>query len=284
MREIPPPQISRVSVSEKDVATLNYYTEKNLQETAALSEVMSMIPSIVQRGGIYLISAAVSFASILLYFGKIPIWINARGNIVSEVENISVLAEKSGIVTEVLAEFGQQLPKNATLLKFNPEQANLNPVSIPEELNAFQTQIDTEQDKVHKVTMPRAGTIGKLEIKNPGQLISKGNVVAVVIPADNKFIVKANVSEQDISSIKPGMEAQIKVDAYNFHQYGSIPAKINKVIPDLEQPGKFIVTLDLLTNRKQRNKQAEMTLFSGLNVRVEIQTKEQRLYELLFSK
>ncbi len=289
MRKIPPPQISRVSVSEKDIATLNCYAERKRQETTELSEVMSIIPSIIQRGGIYLISAAVGFAAILLYFGRIPVWVNARGNIVPEVENIPVTAEENGVVTEVLAELGQQLPKDATLLKFNPEPANLNAVSAPEklapqELKAFQTQIDTEHNGVNKITMPQAGTIGKLEIKNPGQLISKENLVAVIIPAKNRFTVKANISEQDFSSIKPGMEAQIKVDAYNFYQYGSIPAKVNRVIPDLDNPGNFIVTLDLLENKKQRDKRAEMTLSSGLKVQVEIQTKEKRLFELLFSQ
>lgn len=284
-----PPQRSGISVTDKDVATLNNYAEKKLQETTELSEVMSTLPSIVHRGGIYLISAAVGFAAILLYFGRIPVWVNARGNIVPEVENIPVIAEENGVVTEVLAEFGQQLPKNVTLLKFKSEGANVNPVSAPEklapqELKPLQTQINTNLNGFKKITMPQRGTIGKLEVKNPGQLISKGTVIAVVIPADNRFIVKANISEEDFSSIKPGMEAQIKVDAYNFHQYGSIPAKVNRIIPDLDNPGSFIVTLDLLENKKQRDKQTEMTLSSGLNVQVEIQTKEQPLFELLFNQ
>ena len=318
MQETPPipPQRSGISVTEKDVATLNNYAEKKLQERTELSEVMSTVPSVVQRVGIYLMSAAVGFTAILLYFGRIPVWVNARGNIVPEVEYIPILAEESGVVTEVAAQVGQQLPQDATLLKIESTRSNLNPLSTPEQLNALQTlqakELEIVREKVrlaqlelqlkshsnlnneqsqnissnyqqkvvnltkqlkdlqteianiqtkidvrspltneHKITMPQAGTLARLEVQNPGQLISQGTVVAVIIPAENSFIVKANVSEQDINSIVPGMEAQIKFDAYNFHQFGSIPAQVNQIFPDFERPGNFIVTLDLLEEIKQ---------------------------------
>ncbi len=257
-----PPQRSGISVTEKDVATLNNYAEKKLQERTELSEVMSTVPSIVHRGGIYLMSAAVGFTAILLYFGKITVWVNARGNLVPEVENISIEAEKSGEVTEVFAEVGQKLPEDATLLTI---------------------KVDPDSTGVNKITMPRSGTIAKLEVQSQGQLIAKNDPIATIISAENDFIVQATISERDISFIAPGMEAKIKVDAYNFHEYGSISARVNRIFSDIDRPGNFIVILDLIENKKQRDR-PEMKLFAGLNVQVEIQTKERRLFEILLGQ
>ncbi|MCJ8283093.1 MAG: HlyD family efflux transporter periplasmic adaptor subunit [Rivularia sp. ALOHA_DT_140] len=269
--------IDSIPVEKKDVATLTNYADKKLLEINQLSEVMSTVPSIVQRGGIYLIAATVGFSAVLLYFGKVPVWVDAQGNIVSENENIQVRAKENGIVTEIVAKVGQTLPKNATLLKIKSESLNQNTPSSTSENNLIREK---------KIKIPQAGRIIKLGVTNPGKFISEGTLLAEVIPAENKFIVEASISEKDFSAIKPGMEAQIKLDAYNHYEYGSLPAKVNRIEPDTKQPGKFIVTLDLLKNNQDKIKVnlPDITLFPGLNVEVEIQTKEQRLYEIIFSQ
>ena len=341
-----PPQRSGISVTDKDVATLNNYAEKQRQEKTELSEVMSTVPSIVHRGGIYLVSAVVGFSAIVLYFGRIPVWVNARGALVQDGEFISVFATESGVITEVFAEEGQNLPKDAILVKLNSESPNLNSIPALEQLKALQDikeqELEIVQEKLHLVqlelqlaaqrdsnnqhyqqifshahqevanltqkiedlhtqiatlqtqidprwadgntiTMPQAGLISDLAMVHPGQSVSPGSLVATVISGGDTYIVEANISEQDISSIYVGIEAQIKVDAYSFHQYGSLPAKVNQVIPDFERPGNFIVTLELLEHEQSRDR-PEMTLFPGLNVHVEIQTEERRLFELLLSQ
>lgn len=269
MQKTPPSQKGRISITEKDVASLTNYADKKLLETNELSEILSTVPSIVQRGGIYLIGAAISFTAILLYFGRIPVWVNATGNIVPEVDNIPILAEENAVVTEVLTQVGEQLPKDATLFK-------------------IKTPIDSQTNSTgeNQIKIPKAGKIVKLSVKNPGKVISKGTLLAVLTPAENRFQVQAKISQQDIFAIKPGMEAQIKIDAYHSHNFDSIPAQVNQIIPDIEQPGNFIVTLDLLENSKDKikSKLPDITLLSGLKVQVQIQTKEQRLYQLIFNK
>lgn len=346
MEEIHFPQRSGISVTEQDIATLNNYAEKKRQERTELSEVMSTVPAIVHRGGLYLISAAVGFTAIVFSFGRIPVWIDARGVLVPEVGNIPVLAEETGVVTEVFADVGQQLPQDAALFKLNPEPATLTPVIAPEQLQALQAvqekELEIVQEKLQLVqlelylnaqhdlseqhyqqipshyqqevveltaqlddlqtqiamiqaqidphatggsiiTAPQAGMIVDLAVTAPGQLVSRGSVVAVIIPGENQLTVEANISERDISSIRVGMDAQIKVDAYNFQQYGDIPAQVTRVLPDLERPGNFIVALDLLENKQPRDR-PEMTLLPGLNVQVEIQVEERRLFELLLGQ
>ena len=349
MTEVLPPSeptTAQSSVEEKDIATLNNYADKKFQETTQLSEVMSTMPSIVQRGGIYLISAAVGLTSCMLYFGRVPVWVEAPGTIFPEAEDILVRAEDTGMVSAVVARVGQQLPQDATLLKIEPTNINSIPVSqqiqslqalqqkeleinkkkvrlaqlelqlkfqtensnrqkqpislderqnlvdLQENIQSLQTEIANLKTKIDnplsltankKITMPEAGMVRNLKVKNPGQLVSKGTVVATVIPHKNKLIVEAIVSERDLSSIELGMSARIKLDAYDFRDFGTIPAQISQIIPNLDNQGEFIVVLDLLEDRISYEEQ-EITLSPGLNVQVEIQAGKKRLLEILFSK
>lgn len=126
-------------VNEKDIATLNNYADKKLQESTQLSEVMSTMPSIVQRGGIYLISTAVGLTSILLYFSKVPIWVEAPGSIVVQnSESLSRTAPTSAVVKAAMAKTGQRLEKNATLLKVESAKSQLNTLQAIEKLQAGQ--------------------------------------------------------------------------------------------------------------------------------------------------
>lgn len=327
----------RKSVSEKDIATLNNYADQKLQETTQLSEVMNTMPPTVQRGGIYLVSAAVGLTSILLYFSKVPVWIESPGNIVPEAYNVSVTAAKPGVVTAVKAKAGQQLAKDATLLEIKPaisddsdtvgSQAETWQAIQQKELEITQTKIElaqlqmqltkTEEDanpqdlvgsieKIkaleaevagmksknsyplssvanNKITMPQAGIVSQLKVDQLGESIARDTVVATVIPDTNNLVVETVISDRNIATIKPGMPARIKIDAYDFREFGTIPALISQVIPNLDRPGEFIVILDLLKN-KLTQKGQEINLLPGLNVQVEINAEEKRLLELLFSK
>jgi multidrug resistance efflux pump len=329
-----------VSVNEKDIATLNNYADKKVQEISQLSEVMTTMPSMVQRGGIYFISAAVGFTSILLYFSKVPVWLDAQGNIVPEIENTLVTATESGIITAIMAKAGQRLDKDATLFEIKPTRSDSTTMVGSQQLQTWQTlqqkELDITREKIqlarlelrlksptkidnanhqdiinltekiqdlqteianiktkienplpstikNKITMPQAGIVSQLKVNKTGEFISKDTVVATIIPDADRLIVEAVVSDRDIASIKLGMKARIKIDAYNFHDFGTIPAQVSQIIPNLDNQGEFIIVLDLLKNTITHDGQ-EITLLPGLNVQVEINAEEKRLLELLFSK
>ncbi len=186
-----------ISVSEQDIATLDTFAEKTLQATQ-ISEVMMAEPTLVQRGAIYFISAALGFSFCLLYFAKVPVWVSVRGKIIPEGKNIPVQPSKSAVVNTPL-------------------------------------------------------------------------------------VVKAAVPNKDIGFVKVGMSAQIKVDAYPFGQFGSLPARVRQIVPNVGNEDNFTMTLELLQN-SIKAEEHEIQLFPGLTVQAEVQTRNQRLFELLFSQ
>ena len=328
------------SVSEKDIATLNNYADKKLQETTQLSEVMNTVPSVVQRGGIYLISAAVGLTSILLYFSKVPIWIEASGTIFPKAEDIFVQSEQAGIVTAIKTKVDRKLAKDATLIEIKPTRSSLsdqvtqiqlkrwqtlhqkelevtqneirlarlelklqsqtktgkdqarNTTELEAKIKNLQTEISTIKTKLanplpsaakDKITMPQTGIVNQLNIQKIGQPVSKDAIVATVIPDNARLTVEAVISDRDIAAVKPEMTARIKINAYDFREFGTIPAQVREVTPQLDRPGEFKVVLDLLQNKLTQNGET-IKLQPGLTVQVEMQTEKKRLLQLLFDK
>ncbi len=130
-------------VREEDIATLDNFADKKLQEATELSEVMAVDPPLVQREGIYLISGLLAVTLSLLYFGKVTVWAKAKGSIIPEGESIPVQALRS-----VLARVGDRLPKNAPLLTLDTSQSDAD-------LNQLQGQLDLQQKRLQALQQNR---------------------------------------------------------------------------------------------------------------------------------
>ena len=186
-----------------------------------------------------------------------------------------------------LAQLELQLKSPTEIDDADPQEI----INLQENMERLQTEIAQIKTAIeaplpttqNKITMPQAGMVSQLKVKRIGQLISEGTVVATIIPNTNRLIVEARVADRDIAAIKLGMKARIKVDAYNFHDFGTIPAQVSQIMPDLDHQGEFIVVLDLV-KEKISNDGEEIELLPGLNVQVEINAENKRLLELLFSK
>jgi hypothetical protein len=79
------------------------------------------------------------------------------------------------------------------------------------------------------------------------------------------------------------MSAQIKVDAYPFQRFGSLPARVHEIFPSVGNDDNFTMTLELLQNSIQADEH-EIQLFQGLTVQADVQTRNQRLFDLLFNQ
>ena len=64
---------------------------------------------------------------------------------------------------------------------------------------------------------PVTGVIQDLALRNPGQVLSAGEVVAHLAPAQAPLLVKALVNQNDISQIKPGQAVTLRIDRGDNH-------------------------------------------------------------------
>jgi hemolysin D len=82
------------------------------------------------------------------------------------------------------------------------------------------------------LTSPVDGTVQQLAVHTIGGVVTPAQSLLVVVPSDSHLEIEAMVDNRDIGFIRPGQEAQIKVDAFNFNRYGLIGGKVVEVSPD----------------------------------------------------
>jgi multidrug efflux pump subunit AcrA (membrane-fusion protein) len=76
------------------------------------------------------------------------------------------------------------------------------------------------------------GILFQLNLRNTGQRVVSGEEIAQIAPSNTPLLVKASVPAQNISQVKPGQLAQLRVSACPYPDYGIIQGVVNKISPD----------------------------------------------------
>ena len=130
------------------------------------------------------------------------------------------------------------------------------------------------------VTMPVSGTITDLRVRNVGEIVTAGGTVATIVPGGGPLMVETTATGEDAASVRPGMEARIKVDAFPFREYGTARAQVIKVLPAGGANGAFVVQLDLIDQALTIDG-TQRRFSPGLAVQADLVTGRQRLLDML---
>ncbi|MBD2335733.1 response regulator [Calothrix sp. FACHB-156] len=103
-----------------------------------------------------------------------------------------------------------------------------------------------KQLQLTMIRSPETGTILKLELRNPQQLVRPGEAIAQVAPSEALLVVKANVSVEDISKVKvcksPKVadcqegKVQMRISAYPYPDYGILHGAVRSISADVIEP------------------------------------------------
>jgi multidrug efflux pump subunit AcrA (membrane-fusion protein) len=98
-------------------------------------------------------------------------------------------------------------------------------------------QIDRDLARL-TLRAPVTGVIQDLTLRNPGQVLSAGEVVAHLAPAQAPLLVKALVNQNDISQIKPGQAVTLRIDSCVYTDFGTLAGIITAIAPDAQATGQ----------------------------------------------
>ena len=174
---------------------------------------------------------------------------------------------------KAIAELSGSLPNlDDTLRKINATIAQL------------QGKISLQETTINKLSIrsPVTGEITALNFNTQGQSVGAGSKVATIIPTGVRSIVMVAIANKDVAGVREGTKAKVKVDAYPFRQFGTVPAKVASVYPIADKP-EFAVRVELEKNFIKVNKK-QKPLEPGLTVQVDLLSERKRIIELLFKK
>ncbi|MBD2502347.1 HlyD family efflux transporter periplasmic adaptor subunit [Anabaena azotica] len=130
----------------------------------------------------------------------------------------------------------EQARGEATLAALKKEKETLLQQRLEFQKQLDRTRKDLQQSEndlnQSVIRAPIAGTLLQLNLRNPGQVVQPSEAIAQIAPINAPIQIKANVSAQDISKIKPGQQVQMQVSACPYPDYGTLKGTVTTIAPD----------------------------------------------------
>jgi len=132
---------------------------------------------------------------------------------------------------------------------------------------------------------PIAGMVFEIKPSSPGYAAQANEVLLRIVPRGS-LEAKVFLTTKDVGFAKPGQLAQVRVDAFPFTQFGSIPGRLKRIATDSHPPDDHLevphfpayVSLDRPYLEKNSIK---YQVSSGQTVSVNLIVREKRVITLL---
>jgi adhesin transport system membrane fusion protein len=184
----------------------------------------------------------------------------------------SALAEASRRVSERVQRF-----RSDTLKELNDARSNLS---------VIQANISGQQDKVTRteVRSPVRGTIKQLNVNTIGGVIKPGQDLVAIVPIEETLLIEARIRPSDVAFLRPGLDATVKVTAYDYSIYGNLPATLEDISADTitDEKGEKFYRIRLRTKRNYLGSEEHpLPIISGMTVQTDILTGHKTVLDYL---
>lgn len=164
--------------------------------------------------------------------------------VISESKFLQTRSHLTGLETEVQM-VRDEIPVSKAELKEAKENKNqireafLSSVSdeLSQEKVKFQQieeRLNKLKDRLNRATVvsPSAGTVNRIFVNTPGQVIQSGDTLLELAPSGGKVLVEGRLRAEDRGRTWIGQNAIIRVSAYDFSKYGSIDGAVEDISAD----------------------------------------------------
>ncbi len=175
-------------------------------------------------------------------------------------------------------------------------QANDELIKVQSELAQARENMAVRADPVERsyIRAPLKGIVKNIRINTIGGVISAGQDIMEIVPFDDELIIEAYISPRDVGYVSIGMDAVVKLTAYDYAIYGGLNGKVILLSPSTLRDEKRASNLNLnqgeayykvlvKTNDNtltDRNGKA-LTILPGMGATVDIKTGEKTIFQYL---
>ena len=191
---------------------------------ATISKLAAVIPTIEERVNIRKTLIDKEYGNKLQYYEVLQL--------LTETQQERLVQESRSAETEAaLATIAQTRAQTAaefrrTLLGENAE-AERKAAGFTADLSRV-----TERTRLQLLTAPVDGIVQQLAVHTIGGVVTPAQALLVVVPSDSHLEIEAMVTNHDIGFVRAGLDAEIKVDTFDFTRYGLLHGKVRSVSQD----------------------------------------------------
>jgi hemolysin D len=156
------------------------------------------------------------------------------------------------------------------------------------------------REQLQILRAPVDGTVQQLIVTTIGGVVQPAQALMVIVPDNVQSVVEANIANKDIGFIHEGQAVRVKLEAYNFTDYGLIDGVVETISrdaidlsqngpPQKDSSGRPVQTGLVYAARIRLNKSTiriggrDQPIGPGLAVQAEIKTGERRIIDYLLS-
>lgn len=92
-----------------------------------------------------------------------------------------------------------------------------------------------QMSRFQRLTAPVEGTIQQLDVHTIGGVIETAKPLMNVVPVRGGLEVEAKILNRDVGFVRIGQEAAVKLEAFPFTRYGSVPGRVRSISRDAVQ-------------------------------------------------
>lgn len=186
----------------------------------------------------------------------------------------SAIAGSEQGIAEIRAQF-----RSRALKELNEAQVNAE---------ALRQVLASRSDRVRRtvVRSPVAGTIKQLLVNTLGGVVQPGQDLIEIVPTEDNLLVEAKIKPSDIAFIHPGLDARVKITAYDYTVYGVLPAVLDHISADTitdEQTGEshYLVRVRSTQGSLRDRAGAPLPIIPGMTASVDLLTGKRTVLEYI---
>ena len=145
-------------------------------------------------------------------------------------------------------------------------------------------------DRLARTTVraPVAGTINQVKVTTVGGVVQPGMDLIEIVPLDDTLLVEARVRPRDIAFLRPGLDAMVKLSAYDFSIYGGLSGRVEHISADAivdDRPGATPESYYLVRVRTSQGGRGagerNLKVIPGMQATVDIRTGRRTVLQYL---
>lgn len=168
-------------------------------------------------------------------------------------------------------------------------QARENLAQANAEVESLSSVLLGRNDALQRLTLrsPVRGIVKDIEVTTLGGVIPRNGQLMAIVPLDDKLLIEAQISPRDIAFIRPGLEASVKITAYDYAIYGGLEGEVVTISPDTirdeVEKDVFYYRVNIQTDKDvlENERGQEFPIVPGMIASVDIKTGEKTLLSYL---
>ena len=190
----------------------------------------------------------------------------------------TVAMSKKELLTKIaandkqIAEIDGQL--NKTIVEMDRKVADINTQISQAKMNL----------KYQDIVAPVSGTIFELKAGTPGFVATSSEPILKIVP-DSILTAKVFISNKDIGFVKPGMPVDVRIDTFNFSEFGDVKGQVVSIgsdaLPaDQAHPYERFPAIIKLDKQSMMIKGKSSTLKSGMALNANIKLRNRTVMSI----